>query len=89
MKKWSADFEQFSLNVPNSTCICCNNFCITEELGVGICQDHNNGPYCDYDLGDCCAAIDKNDKCCACECYTELHSFKGQDWNYHLFLNHT
>ena len=39
---------------PENTCIKSNLFCIPEELGDGICQDHNNGPFCDYDLGDCC-----------------------------------
>ena len=41
---------------PENTCIKSNTFCILEELGDGICQDHNNGPFCDYDLGDCCLA---------------------------------
>ena len=39
---------------PENPCIRSNNFCIAEELGDGICQDHNNGPFCQFDLGDCC-----------------------------------
>ena len=50
-------------------CIKSNNFCIPEELGDGICQDHNNGPYCEYDMGDCCLGSDQADEdCCNCRC---------------------
>ena len=44
-----------------------NTFCITEELGDGICQDYNNGPFCDYDLGDCFAINSNLDECCNCK----------------------
>ena len=56
---------------PKNTCIKSNNFCIQEELGNGICEDHNNGPYCDYDLGDCCLSLDQTmtqSNCCQCSC---------------------
>ena len=43
-----------TLMCPENVCIKSNIFCITEELGDGICQDHNNGPFCQFDLGDCC-----------------------------------
>ena len=50
-------------------CIKSNNFCISDELGDGICQDHNNGPYCDYDMGDCCLPGDHPlEECCNCAC---------------------
>ena len=35
-------------------CVPSNNYCIAAELGDGLCQDHNNGVLCDFDLGDCC-----------------------------------
>ena len=54
---------------PENPCIKSNNFCIPKELGDGICQDHNNGPYCDYDMGDCCLVADQsNHECCNCVC---------------------
>ena len=53
----------------NDPCIKSNLFCIQEELGDGICQDHNNGPFCDYDGGDCCLIPDgEDDDCCECAC---------------------
>ena len=70
---------------PLNPCIRSNIFCVQEELGNGLCEDHNNSPYCDYDLGDCCiygqnygpptstrhpSKID----CCECACkQTPLH----------------
>ena len=54
---------------PENPCIKSNNFCVPEELGDGICQDHNNGPYCDYDMGDCCLLLDQSKQdCCNCKC---------------------
>ena len=79
-------FENFTNFIPRfcpeNTCIQSNIFCILEELGDGICQDHNNGPFCDYDLGDCCltevlddhvgtftmARPKINTECCDCFC---------------------
>ena len=42
-------------------------------MGDGICQDYNNGPLCDYDLGDCCLSLDKliYDECCDCICHLD------------------
>ena len=57
------------LDCLDNPCIKSNNFCIPEELGDGICQDHNNGPFCDYDMGDCCLLSDTSRaKCCSCSC---------------------
>ena len=62
------------VDCPQNPCIQSNNFCIAEELGDGLCQDYNNGPYCDFDLGDCCTKnsdLDTSDAkrdCCACKC---------------------
>ena len=54
---------------PDNPCIESNQYCIEHELGDGICQDHNNGPYCDYDLGDCCSGSGEGfDHCCTCAC---------------------
>ena len=64
---------------PANPCIRSNIFCVQEELGNGICEDHNNGPYCDYDLGDCCMKPPNNGPttteqhiskagCCVCSC---------------------
>ena len=64
---------------PTNPCIRSNIFCVEEELGNGICEDYNNGPYCDYDLGDCClmspndgqTTTEKHtskDDCCMCSC---------------------
>ena len=55
---------------PDNICIESNQYCIEHELGDGLCQDHNNGPYCEYDLGDCCynyMAVEGYD-CCTCAC---------------------
>ena len=58
-----------STNCPENLCIKSNNFCIPEELGDGICQDHNNGPYCEFDMGDCCLVVsDSFEDCCFCGC---------------------
>ena len=76
--------ETFALeytNCPENLCIKSNNFCIPEELGDGICQDHNNGPFCDYDLGDCCSTnnyywvISDSKDCCACFCHEHVFYF--------------
>ena len=66
---------------PDNLCIESNNFCIPGQLGDGICQDHNNGPFCDFDLGDCCLHLSlgnpKNEQeqpdCCTCSCRTPLY----------------
>ena len=53
---------------PETACVKSTNYCIEELLGDGICHDQNNGPYCDYDLGDCCILGKVLDFCCACRC---------------------
>ena len=75
--RFGADY----VDCPQDPCIRSNNFCIAEELGDGLCQDYNNGPYCDYDLGDCCKSndhhLDTSDSkkdCCACFCKTHTYS---------------
>ena len=71
------------IECPHDTCIQSNNFCIAEELGDGLCQDHNNGPYCDFDLGDCCTSknnhLNESDSkdCCACFCRNAQLYFFG------------
>ena len=71
------------VEIDQDPCIRSNNFCIAEELGDGLCQDHNNGPYCDYDLGDCCMPnnhhLNMSDlkDCCACFCRTFSPSYFG------------
>ena len=58
-----------SIYCPENPCIKSNNFCIPEELGDGLCQDHNNGPFCEYDMGDCCLPSDQSiQDCCNCDC---------------------
>ena len=65
------------MKCPEFPCIQSNNYCISQELGDGLCQDHNNGPFCDYDLGDCCLASFNYTSCCACSCKQPLDTF---DW---------
>ena len=63
---WQSSPDQFC---PENPCIQSNIFCILEELGDGICQDHNNGPLCQYDLGDCCLVHEYETDCeCNCNC---------------------
>ena len=73
---------------PDEVCIESNNFCIPHQLGDGICQDHNNGPFCNFDFGDCCLnfgiPLDEQDNpdCCTCSCHADvstldLHSIIG------------
>ena len=73
---------------PDEVCIESNNFCIPHQLGDGICQDHNNGPFCNFDLGDCCLNFgiplseQDNPDCCTCSCHADvstldLHSIIG------------
>ena len=74
--KFFNDSDYVDKYCPSNPCIKSNIFCVEEELGNGICEDYNNGPYCDYDLGDCCLMppntttekhISKDD-CCMCSC---------------------
>ena len=56
-------------------CIKSNLFCVKEELGDGICQGHNNGPFCNHDLGDCCLVTEtiKTNCTCNCECHWDKY----------------
>ena len=60
---------RFLMPCPEMVCIQSNIFCVPEELGDGVCQDYNNGPYCNYDLGDCCLVPGNLTKCCQCACH--------------------
>ena len=42
-------------------------------MGDGKCHDNNNGPLCDYDLGDCCVRPGEliSDECCRCDCHSD------------------
>ena len=51
---------------PPDICINSNTFCVRHELGDGTCQDHNNGPLCDYDHGDCCLPSRMSKEICQC-----------------------
>ena len=61
-------------------CIQSNIFCVKEELGDGICQGHNNGPYCDYDSGDCCLVNENSKTNCTCNCECFLDAFYQIPW---------
>ena len=63
-------FTSFTFCPNDNPCIKSNNYCIADQLGDGICQDHNNGPYCDYDMGDCCNPSVDLEQCCSCSCHT-------------------
>ena len=75
-EKMTCRFEEENVECPQNVCIPSYNFCIAEELGDGLCQDYNNGPFCDYDLGDCCSANNHHmeiSDCCACFCHYASH----------------
>ena len=56
---------------PEDICVKSNIYCISSQLGDGLCQDHNNGPLCDLDLGDCCLPSRYDfDTCVECNCRT-------------------
>ena len=68
---------------PIKNCYQSNAFCLHDTLGDGICQDYNNGPLCDYDLGDCCQIPIKNrgDECCYCTC--QIQDNNPDLWDYY------
>ena len=69
----SSIFQTSYEECPENVCIQSNIFCILEELGDGICQAHNNGPLCQYDLGDCCLVSGNFTSCsCNCECKNDI-----------------
>ena len=41
------------LDESNLNCKKSNVICNSNKIGDGKCQDYNNGPNCNYDLGDC------------------------------------
>ena len=55
-----------------------NIYCHSKTMGDGKCHDNNNGPLCDYDLGDCCVRPGQMNatECCRCECHNDL----SYDW---------
>ena len=55
----------------SNQCLNTNMICNNETIGDGICHDFNNGPFCDYDLGDCCVFPFIDEGCCACQCHEE------------------
>ena len=61
-------------------CIQSNIFCVKEELGDGICQGHNNGEYCDHDLGDCCLATESSQTNCTCNCQCFMDDLYQIPW---------
>ena len=66
------------IDCPDNVCIRSDNYCIKDQIGDGICQDYNNSPFCNYDLGDCCMPVRELDFCCSCickefECYPGVH----------------
>ena len=66
------------IDCPDNVCIRSENYCIKDQIGDGICQDYNNSPFCNYDLGDCCMPVRELDFCCSCickefECYPGVH----------------
>ena len=54
-----------------SVCVKSDRYCIEDQIGDGICQDHNNSPLCDHDLGDCCLPNQTTEFCCQCQCGSE------------------
>ena len=49
------ELEPVRIDCPTNACVFpSNTYSIDHELGDGICQVHNNGELCDFDLGDCC-----------------------------------
>ena len=63
-------------------CIPSTLYCVPEELGDGKCQDYNNGPFCDFDLGDCCISDESAyESCCQCTGHICPKSKKSQFGN--------
>ena len=64
-----------------NVCVKSDNYCIEDQIGDGICQDHNNSPFCDYDQGDCCMPVRVLDFCCQCQCKECYPGDSGCLWN--------
>ena len=71
--KGQSIYEWVQYPCPENACVKSTNFCIKELLGDGICQDQNNSPYCDHDLGDCCVVNKSLEFCCVCVCRNLKH----------------
>ena len=64
-------------------CIQSNIFCVKEELGDGICQGYNNGPYCEHDLGDCCLPTEsQTNYTCNSECFMDAFYQIPSHWGF-------
>ena len=64
-------------------CIQSNIFCVKEELGDGICQGYNNGPYCEHDLGDCCLPTESQiNYTCNSECFMDAFYQIPSHWGF-------
>ena len=68
--------ETHEIDCPDNICVKSDNYCIEDQIGDGICQDHNNSPFCDYDQGDCCLPFRVLDFCCDCIC-RQLDCYPG------------
>ena len=63
----------YDKSVNDTECKKSNIYCDSETIGDGKCHDNNNGPLCDYDLGDCCGPPRHMNRteCCRCDCHSE------------------
>ena len=75
----SCQIDGQCVDCPANPCIESNVFCVPEELGDGICQDHNNSPFCDYDLGDCCSVMEQFE-CRQCLCRDIAITIGDNSW---------
>ena len=50
---WGPSLVSWSINCPENVCIKSDVHCIEEFKGDGICDEINNSPFCEFDLGDC------------------------------------
>ena len=42
------------------------------DIGDGICHDHLNHIFCDFDKGDCCLPTVLTSECKICQCFDEI-----------------
>ena len=73
--------ETKQIDCPDNVCIKSDRYCIKDQIGDGICQDHNNSPFCDHDQGDCCLPVRVLDFCCQCTCKECYPGDSGCLWN--------
>ena len=50
---WGNCFTSWSRSCPENVCIKSDVHCIEEFKRDGICDDINDSPFCEFDLGDC------------------------------------